>query len=277
MADGSRTTDFYGDQLTAARPAVAVWHGRIMTDNVKQYSPVRKLVHAAPQVILDAPEAINYEMHFTRDKELIAEYKNLRKQLYGIDPHFVGFRALTDDYIENCEDDDNQMLIIHDGKRVYGGASLRISTPKKPVMLYLEQDVAPPKGKFYFSLREDMPELELDKYACAEFDELVLHPSIRNGDHIKAVCQAVLDRCIDHRVRYMFGSGDKVRSRLYIRVYRSLSLKADIHKGLDIPLRPEHENIKRYVLFGDMKNFHAVPSDPDATSLLQPIEEYEFY
>lgn len=223
------------------------------------------------------PAGGDYEMHFTRDNLLINKYKLLREELCNKDPRFTGFRGLANNYLDDCEDPDNHMLVIHKGNDVYGGASIRISTPKKPVMFYLEQDVPPPKGKFYFSLKDEFPEFNLDKYACAEFDEIVLHPNLRKGEYVRMVCQTMLEHCISHNVRYMFGTGDMVRLRLYSRIYRSLNLQTAIHKGIDIPLQQNDENVKRYVLYGDMKNFHVTPEDPDATCLLHPAEDYEFH
>jgi len=218
-----------------------------------------------------------YEMRFTRDKELIAEYKQLRRRLYGIDPRFVGFRIFNNNAAEDYEDTDDQMLILHDDSYVYGGACLRLSTPKHPVILDLEQDILPPSGKFYFSLGEHLPELELGKYAYAEFNRIVLHPSLRKGEATRKMFQAMLGRCIDYRVRYMFGIGDKVRTRLYRQVYNGMGLESHIRSDVDIPLREEYEGIKMYLLAGDMKRFHTTPDDRDAMCLLQPVENYELY
>ena len=74
MTAGLTTTDFYGDRITATRQAAAVWHGRIMIDNLEQYPPIHKNIPTESA-------NISYEMQFTRDKDLIAEYKQLRKRL----------------------------------------------------------------------------------------------------------------------------------------------------------------------------------------------------
>ena len=76
-------------------------------------------------------------------------------------------------------------LFMHDDNRVYGGACLRISTPQHPIILNSEQDILPPAGKFYFSLREHLPEMELDKYAYSEFVRIVIDPCLRKGVAIK--------------------------------------------------------------------------------------------
>lgn len=223
------------------------------------------------------PVEIAYDMRFTRDKDLISQYKLLRKELYGIDPRFVGFRIFNEIGAENYEDPDDQMLILHNGNRCFGGACLRVSSPKQQVMLDLENDILPDSGKYYFSLRERFPEMELDKYAYAEFNRIVLHPSLRKGDATRRIFQAVLERCVDYRVRYMFGIGDRVRTRLYRQVYHSMGLESHIRDDVDIPLRDEYEGVKMYLLAGDMKNFHAVPNDPDANFLLKPLDNFEFF
>lgn len=216
-----------------------------------------------------------YEMRFTRDRDLITEYRQLRRQLYHIDPRFVGFREFSDTAAENYEDPDDQMLILHDDRHVYGGACLRIATPRHPVILDLEQDVLPAPGKFYFSLGEHFPELQLDRWAYAEFNRIVLHPSLRKGEATRRMFQAVLERCIRYRIRFLFGIGDRVRTRLYKQIYSNCGLPAVPH-SIDIPMRAEYEGIKMYLIYGDMKKFHVTASDPDAISLLEPIEDYEF-
>ena len=174
MTAGLRTTDFYGDRPTATQQAAAVWHGRIMIDTIEQYPTTHKHIPTEPA-------NISYDMRFTRDKDLIAEYKQLRKRLYGIDRRFVGFREFSDTAAENYEDPDDQMLILHDETHVYGGACLRISTPQHPIILNSEQDIMPPPGKFYFSLREHLPEMELDKYAYSEIRPHRYRPALAQG------------------------------------------------------------------------------------------------
>lgn len=207
-----------------------------------------------PQLVRDEP--LSYEMRFTRDRDLIAQYKLLRKQLYYVDPRFVGFRIFNELCAEDYEDENDQMLILHNGNQCYGGACLRISTPDKPIMLDLEQDILPQPGKDSFSLKEQFPEMDLDKYTYAEFNRIVLHPALRKGEATRSIFQAVLERCVDYRVRYMFGIGDKVRTRLYRQVYRGMGLDSYICDSLDIPLRDEYEGVKMYLLAGDMKNFY---------------------
>ena len=194
MTAGLRTTEFYGDRLTAMRQAAPVWHGRLMIDNIEQSPPT--YTHIPTQ-----PDSINYEMRFTRDSRLITQYKQLRKRLYGIDRRFVGFREFADTAAENYEDPDDQMLILHDDHHVYGGACLRISTPQHPIILNSEQDIMPPPGKFYFSLREHLPEMELGRYAYSEFVRIVIDPRLRKGLALKELYRAALERCVQYRVR----------------------------------------------------------------------------
>lgn len=192
-----------------------------------------------------------YQMRFTRNKKLIADYARLRKRLYASDPRFVGFRIFNDAGAEDYADPNDQMLILHDGRRCLGGACLRISTPEDPVILDLEQDILPSAGKFYFSLRENLPDLELHRHAYAEFNRIVLDPSLRKGEATRRIFQAVLERCIQFRVRYMFGIGDKVRTRLYRQVYHSIGLDSRIRDDVNIPIRREYEGKKMYLLAGD--------------------------
>jgi hypothetical protein len=241
-----------------------------MVDDVKAFRPeVRHLS--------TGPSDIEYKMSFTRNRELIAKYKDLREALYGIDPRFVGFRIFNQMGAENYEDPDDQMLILHDGKNCYGGACLRISTPQRQVILDMENDILPPSGKYYFSLRERLPELKLEQYAYAEFNRIVLDPRLRKGTALKRIFQAVLERCIDHRVRYIFSISDMSRGRLYRQIYANAGMDCTIRKDVHIPMRNEYEDIKMYMLYGDMKPFHAVPSDPEAANLLQPSNDFEFY
>lgn len=97
--------------------------------------------------------ALSYTMQFTRNKYLIRKYRLLREELCRNDEKLKGYRIMAN-YMDDCEDPDTQMLIIHNGNNVYGGAQIRISTPKKPVIFYLEQDVLPQEGQSYFSLKK---------------------------------------------------------------------------------------------------------------------------
>jgi hypothetical protein len=216
-------------------------------------------------------------MSFTQDRELLNEYKKLRKSLYGIDPRFIGFRIFADEAAEDYEDPDDQMLILHDGKQCYGGACLRISTPQKPVILDLEEDIMPLPGKFYFSLKENLSGMELNKYAYAEFNRIVIDPRLRKGEATRRIFHEVLERCLSHRVRYMFGIGDKVRIRLYRQIYNNLGMECKIRDEITIPMREEYEGVQMLLLGGDMKSFYTKPKDPEASSLLEPSSNFEFY
>ncbi len=216
-------------------------------------------------------------MQFSRDRGLISDYKKLRKSLYKIDPRFVGFRIFSESDAENYGDPDDQMLLVHDENgHCLGGACLRISTSHKSVILDLEKDISPSPGKKYFSLRDSLPEMELDRYSYAEFNRIVLEPSLRKGEITKKMFLAILDRCIKYRVRYMFGIGDMIRTRLYKRIYSNVGVYCVIQKDLDIPMRPEYEGLKMHLLSGDMKKFHITPQDPDATALLSPRSDFQF-
>ena len=106
MSAGLQTMVSIADRL-AAQHAAAAWQGGIMIDSME--SP-----RVAPKPTPQDQEDIRYEMRFTRDQDLIAEYRQLRMRLYGIDRRFVGFREFSDTAAENYEDPDDQMLILHD-------------------------------------------------------------------------------------------------------------------------------------------------------------------
>ena len=150
--------------------------------------------------------------------------------------------------------------------KVYGGACLRISIPKHPVILDLEQDILPPGGKYYFSLPKHFRNWNWTNTPTRSSTASCCILRLRKGEATRRMFQAVLDRCIQYRVRYMFGIGDKVRTRLYKQIYNSFGLPA-IPNGVDIPMREQYEGIKMYLIYGDMKRFHAMPSDPDADRL----------
>ncbi|MGO9464932.1 MAG: hypothetical protein ACLQIB_10585 [Isosphaeraceae bacterium] len=143
---------------------------RFAADDLKAASPVDSLA------VLKRENAV--VATFTRDPCLFAEFRKLRRQMFHADRRSVGFRIFNTESAEDYKDPDDQMLILHDHQRVYGGAYVRISTPNHPLVLGIEQDILPPPGKFYFSLREQFPELELDKYAYAELGRFLLHPSM---------------------------------------------------------------------------------------------------
>ncbi len=235
-----------------------------------------KTSSATPLTAMNMGSAgIAYEMRFTRDPDLIGQYKRLRETLYERDRRFQGFRKFTQIGAENYEDPDHQMLILHNGNRCYGGACLRMSTPSQPTILDLENDILPDHGRYYFSLRERFPEMELDRYAYAEFNRIALHPALRKGEATRRIFRAVLDRCIDYRVRYLFGIGDQVRIRLYRQIYTSVGMECRIRDDVDIPIRDEYEGLKMHLLWGDMKRFHSTESDPEAKFLLEPRKGFE--
>lgn len=219
---------------------------------------------------------VEYEMCFTRNKDLISQYKLLRKQLYETDHRFVGFRIFKESDAEDYEDLDNHMLILFNGNECYGGACLRISTPEKRVTLDLENDIVLATDKKIFSLREHFPEMELEKYAYAELSRVVIHPSLRKGKATRGIFQAILRRCIDYRVRYLVGIGDKVRTRLYKQIYHAMGLDAYVRDDVDICLLEEYEGLKMYLLVGDMKPFHMASNDTEAKVLLKPRTDYEY-
>ncbi|MGO9108335.1 MAG: hypothetical protein ACLP9L_03800 [Thermoguttaceae bacterium] len=222
------------------------------------------------------PGCIHYEMRFTRDQDLIGQYRQLRQRLYGIDRRFIGFREFTNTAAENYEDPDDQMLILHDENHVYGGACLRISTPRHPIILNSEQDIMPPPGKFYFSLREQLPKMELDKYAYSEFVRIVIDPRLRKGVAVRELYRAALERCLDYRVRYMFGIADKIRTRLYRQIYRNAGMEGSTI-SMNIPMREEYEGVEMDLIYVDMKKRYATLGDQDAACLLEPLDDFAFY
>ncbi len=165
------------------------------------------------------------------------------------------------------------MLILHDQKRVYGGAYVRISTPNHPLVLGIEQDILPPPGKLYFSLREQFPELALGKYAYAELGGFLLHPSMRTSSIIRQMMFSALAHCLDCQVRYFFILSDRARTRLYRQVYSAAGVNCTLCDKLDIPMRPEYEGLKMYLLLGDTKPENAALGDPDAAGLLEPVDK----
>jgi GNAT superfamily N-acetyltransferase len=238
---------------------------------------INKIMQSPSQHDVATEEAeVNYQLQFTRDPNLIAQYKQLRNTLYGIDRRFVGFRMFNEESAENYEDPDDQMLIMHDNNRVYGGACLRVSTPEHPLILNSEQDVMPPAGQFYFSLREHFPDYELDKYAYCEFVRIAVDPVLRKGGAIRKLYYAALERCLEYRVRYMFGIADRIRARLYHQIYTNAGMEGRT-LNTDIPMRPEYEDLKMHLICIDMKKSYVTPQDPDAACLLKPLDDFRFY
>lgn len=209
------------------------------------------------------------EFSFTRDKLLLSKYKELKETLSAKDRRLIGFRELNEALPLIPSDSNDLMLIIHNENTVYGGACLRISTPDYPVILNLEQDILPTPGKFYFSIKESCPHLALDRYAYSEFDEIILHPSLRGGKYVRMIFKMMLEYCAKEEVRYMFAVSDNVRARLYSQVWNSLGINISVADCIDIPLKPEHENLKRRLLYGDMIKFFS----SETTISGQPIVE----
>jgi hypothetical protein len=215
-------------------------------------------------------------MRFTRDQTLISDYKKLRERLYKIDPRFVGFRMFGEHEVENYDRPDDQMLILHDERHCYGAVCIHISTPEHPIILDLEKDILPPPGEQRFSLRRSFPAMELDRYAYAELSHMLLDPSLRKGNAVRHIIRCALERFIEYRVRYMFTFSDALRTRFYKQVYKGLDVECIIDKNLDIPMRPEYEGHKMYLIHADMKKFHITPHDPDASALLSPRSDFQF-
>ncbi len=237
----------------------------VMMEEIKEIlSPLARIAEEQGEIL--------YEAKLTRDPALINQYRLLRKKLYGVDERFVGFRLFNSIGAEDYDDPDNQMILITNGNRCFGGVSLRISTPQQPVILDLENDIMPDPGQYYFSLRERLPAMELDKYAYAECSRMTLHPSIRSREATRRLLKAVLEQCIAQRARYIFAISSMARLRFYKQIYASLGQSGYIPEGIDIPMRPEYEGLKMYLSCGDMQHFHATPEDPDAQILLRPLE-----
>jgi hypothetical protein len=213
-------------------------------------------------------------MRFTRNKGLLQQLKTLRESLYGIDERFVGFRIFQDDETSEPEEDAaDQIVVVHDDAgKVYGGACLRVATPEHPIMMCSELDVLPAEGKFYYSFREDLPHLELDKYAYAEAVRFVIEPSLRTGVVGQAMRLMIAERCIKHRIRYVFCVGDRGRARFYKQVCRTYG---EGHFW-DIAMREEFEGVAMQLICGDCRPFWQTPEDPEAMSLLSPNIHFEF-
>lgn len=243
----------------------------VMMEELKQ--SVTPITHIA-----DEQGEILYEAKLTNDPALINQYRLLRKKLYGIDERFVGFRLFNSIGAEDYDDADNQMILITNGNRCYGGVSLRVSTPQQPVILDLENDILPHPGEYYFSLRERLPAMELDRYAYAECSRMTLHPSIRSREATRRLLKAVLEQCIAQRARYIFAISSMARLRFYKQIYASLGQDGYIPEGIDIPMRPEYEGLKMYLSCGDMQSFHITAEDQYAQSLLRPSgDQYSVY
>ncbi|MDX2073051.1 MAG: hypothetical protein SFX19_01645 [Alphaproteobacteria bacterium] len=244
-----------------------------MVDEVREYSTIAE----PSELVIPRGGDVPYHMRFTRDPQLISRFWKLRDKLYRSDPRFEGFRFFSYDEAENYLDPDDQMLIIHDEHRCYGGACLRISTPRKPIMLDMEKDISTGTGQWYFSLQEQLPDMQLDKYAYAEFNRIVVEPALRTGSLTKKIFEAIRDRCLEYRVRYIFGSSDLVRARYYKRLYMQLGLAGGVLENIDIPMHKDYEGHKMYLFYGDTKPFYTVDADPEAKRLLQPADSFEFY
>ena len=74
----------------------------------------------------------------------------------------------------------------------------------------------------------------------------------------------------------MFGIADKIRTRLYRQIYRSAGMEGSTI-SMNIPMREEYEGVEMDLIYVDMKNRYATPADPNASCLLEPFEDFEFY
>jgi hypothetical protein len=217
---------------------------------------------------------ISYEVKVTHEPALLNQYKLLRNKLYGIDERFVGFRIFNTIGAEDYDDPNHIMILLTNGNRCYGGARLTISTPQNPMILDLENDILPDPGKYYFSLRERLPELELHQYGYAECSRFALHPSLRTKQATRAILKSVLSIIEERRIRYLFCIGDRIRTRFYRQIFTTLNQPHMPQLDqVQIPMRPEYEGLKMMLLGGDTKHFHKNPE-----TLLNPISEsVEYY
>ena len=141
----------------------------------------------------------------------------------------------------------------------------------------MEKDILPAPGKWYFSLRESLPELELDKYAYAEFNRLVIHPAFRTGVLTKRIFEAIQ------------GPLSRWPCPLYLRFQRCHAgtlLQAAFHPGRTGRRRlattgysttsANTKSTKMVLFYGDTKPFFVVTGDADGTALLDPITDLAF-
>ncbi len=198
----------------------------------------------------------SYTVRATRNREHLEQFKSLLRDLYVSDERMAGFRddPLTND--EHYSDPDNHTILVIQNNRIVGGACLRISSPEYPIILHLETDILPLGGKFYFSLREHFPMLELDQYVYAECNDIALHPDFRNGEILRSLLGAVAEYCNKYHVRYLFGLSTAARLRTYKSIFASLGEShSTICHQLDIPMKQKYEGQKMHLLCGESKSF----------------------
>ncbi len=213
------------------------------------------------------------KLGFTHDRSMLRKYRDFREALYEKDSRFVGFRIVGDDESGDGDDPDDQMLILERDGECYGGLCLRVSTPQRRVVLHLEHDILPSSGKERFFLHEQFPEYELDKCAYAELGRTVIHPSLRSPALLKRIFKEAMERCMSYRVSYLFGMGDRARTRIYKQIHSNFGVHVTIPENFDIPMREEFEGVKMYLLCGDMKHLVSATSNAAAQTPAKPESE----
>ncbi len=195
---------------------------------------------------------------FTTNPDLLDQYTKLRQSLYPTDDKFKGFRTFGYLPEEDYKKEQGKMLIVRKGNVVVGGAGLVISSPNERALLPLEQNILPINGR-QFLLRRQFPNMRLENYSYGEFNRIVLLPEYRTGIYTKTIFKKMLIESERLGLRYLFGMGDRVRARLYKKLYGNFGLNVNICWDIDVPQKDDYENIKMYIMTMDLKDLDIHP------------------
>ena len=187
------------------------------------------------------PACENLIFEFTKEKDLLAQYYQIREQefklVYGVN-YYNGE--------ETDFDRKGEILIARKENQCVGGLRLFVpqnSTEKLPLEIN------------NFCLKEYFPELKKEiVYGQTSF--LTLLPEFRGGFVTNKLFYHLREKVINLKIDIIFSIAPISNARLYRQHALKMGFKnIKIHRNIDLPDYPMYEDIKHYLISLKIKSF----------------------
>jgi hypothetical protein len=151
---------------------------------------------------------------FTRDVGYLHQYYMLRDRerfnIWG-----KSLPAVQEDEMDR----QSHILITRRDNQVMAGGRLTISSPRRPLLLPMEQGD--------FRLQQAFPELNLEHHKYAEVSCVVIEDEFLNEDSLRTVFQHLYRKIVATRVEFVFGLATVSITKDYQKIAQSAGL--DLH------------------------------------------------
>ncbi len=190
------------------------------------------------------------EYFFTKDRELIKKFIELRKDLYEKDESFRGFRIFSsvDNYEYYFRDTTKVLVVLKNGECIGGGCFSygEVDSSILPLQYELSDKAT------YKKMLDIFPNLDLKEKICGEFTRVFLLPGYRNVRYFKNIIYTILVSAVQSGVDYVFCMSDLTRARFYKIIMNSFGLPINLHLDIDVPTKEDYEGLKMYVMSFDL-------------------------